>query len=119
MNTIILLTVLATGLSESIETRLPEDPQMIYTVAFQYNGVKIGLDWKDRQIVPDRTCRKAAAHQKLQCQQAAASWLSDECRYYEQKSRLTNKQRNMRDAVCQGADSVSELVSAGRLANRI
>lgn len=71
MNTLLLLTTLALGLSESIETRLPTDPQMIYTVAFNYDGVKVGLDWKNRQVVAARVCRKSSPGNRLACQQAA------------------------------------------------
>ena len=118
MNTLILLTTLALGLSESIESRLPADPEMIYTVAFKYEGHKVGLDWKNRQIVPERTCRKASASSRQACQRAAASWLRDECAYYKRKSGLSAKQKDMRAAVCSGAQNLQDMLRARQVAKR-
>ena len=115
---ILLITTLALGLSESIEDRLPEDPGMIYTVGFKHDGVKVGLDWKNRQIVPARVCRKATALEKPRCQQAAISWLKAECAYYGDKGALTAKQKHMQAAVCQGAKDVAEMVRARQVAER-
>ena len=118
MNILILITTLALGLSESIETRLPEDPGMIYTVGFQYNGVNVGLDWKNRQIVPERACRKASFEDRLACQQAAAAWLREECQWYADKAKKTATQKEMQAAVCKGGEALSELVSTRQLADR-
>ncbi len=115
---VLLITTLALGLSESIEGRLPEDPGMIYTVGFKHDGIKVGLDWKNRQIVPARTCRKASAVDKPLCQQAAIDWLKAECAYYGDKPRLTAKQTHMQAAVCQGAKDLAEFVRARQLAER-
>jgi len=118
MNMLLLLTTLTLGLSESIEPRLPEDPGMIYTVGFEHEGVNIGLDWKNRQIVPDRVCRKANRAQRPQCQQAAVDWLRAECAWYGGKSMLTSAQSDMKLAVCTGAQALSKLIAAQQLADR-
>ena len=118
MNILILLTTLSLGLSESIESRLPEDPGMIYTVGFQHDGVKIGLDWKNRQVVPERACRKASRTERPQCHQAAINWLQAECAWYTGKTQLTRKQADMQSAVCDGAQALSSYVSAQQLADR-
>ena len=115
---ILLITSLALGLSESIESRLPEDPGMIYTVGFKHDGVKVGLDWKNRQIVPARACRKASDVEKPRCQAAALDWLQAECAYYGEKPRLTAKQTHMQAAVCQGAKDLAEFVGNRQLAER-
>ena len=118
MHILILLTTLTLGLSESIETRLPEDPEMIYTVGFQHDGIRVGLDWKNRQIVPARVCRKASLTNKLECQQAAIDWLQAECAWYGDKGRLNSQQQDMQAAVCEGAQALSAYVSAQQLADR-
>lgn len=118
MNILILLTTLSLGLSESIESRLPEDPGMIYTVGFQHEGVNIGLDWKNRQVVPERACRKASQTERPQCQQAAIRWLQAECSWYAGKDQLSQKQADMRSAVCEGARALSSYVGAKQLADR-
>ena len=114
----ILMTTFALGLSESIEQRLPEDPNMIYTVGFEHDGVKVGLDWQDRQILPERVCRKSSDTERLVCQQAAIEWLHAECAWYSAKETLTEKQEDMQYAVCLGADALSDLVSRSQLADR-
>ncbi len=118
MNILLLLTTLSLGLSESIEARLPQDPGMVYTVGFQHDGVNIGLDWKDRKIVPERACRKASRTDRPQCQQAAIDWLQDECAWYETKGELTPKQADMQTAVCEGAQALANFFSAQQLADR-
>lgn len=115
---ILLMTTLTLGLSESIEPRLPTDAGMIYTVGFDYGGVKIGLDWKNRQVVADRVCRKATDSQRSSCQQAAIQWLQAECGYYAEKSKLTRSQMDMQQAVCDGANALQELVQARSLVGR-
>ncbi len=115
---LLIATTLALGLSESIETRLPADPGMIYTVGFQHNGTKIGLDWKNRNIVARSACRKASVNQKTQCQLAAVDWLEAECDYYGHKKRLNPTQRDMQSAVCSGAKDLNELLRARQLAER-
>ena len=113
---LILATALTLGLSESIETRLPEDPGMIYTVGFKYQGVKVGLDWKNREVVVERSCRKASPAQRPQCQLAALDWLQEECAYYDSKKRLNRKQKDMRSAVCNGADNLAAMLKARQVA---
>ena len=115
---LIFVAALTLGLSESIETRLPEDPGMIYTVAFEFEGVKIGLDWKDRGVVAHRTCRKSSPSQRIVCQTAALQWLQTECAYYGRKDRLNGKQRDMQSAVCQGAKALQSQISAHQVADR-
>ena len=105
---LILVAALTLGLSESIETRLPEDPGMIYTVGFQYQGIKVGIDWKNREVVPARICRKASTAQRAQCQLAALDWLQQECGYYDAKKRLSRTQKDMQGAVCQGAQALRQ-----------
>jgi len=118
MITVLWVTTFVLGLSESIESRLPDDPAMIYSVGFEHGGVKIGLDWKNRQIIPSRTCRKVAAEQRLRCQQVALDWLKSECAWYKSKHNLSSKQRDMRDATCDGAKLVADLVRSRQLAER-
>ena len=118
MNTIILLTTLALGLSESIETRLPQDPGMIYTVGFTHEGIHVGLDWKNRQIVPERVCRKASLALRPQCQEAALSWLRQECAWYGDKNTLSVKEEEMQTAVCSGAQALGKLVTQRQIADR-
>jgi len=118
MTTFLLITTFVLGLSESIEPRLPEDPAMIYSVGFIHDGVKVGLDWRNRQIVPSRTCRKMAPEHRRHCQQVAVDWLASECAWYEAKGSLSAKQADMRDATCNGAKSVADLVRASQLAER-
>ncbi|MEM7080792.1 MAG: hypothetical protein AAF513_19405 [Pseudomonadota bacterium] len=115
---LLLAASLTLGLSESIETRLPEDPGMIYTVSFAYDGVKVGLDWKNRQVVPNRVCRKASLALKGDCQQAALEWLNEECAYYDGKAGLNRAQQDMQGAVCQGAKSLREYIAISRVADR-
>jgi hypothetical protein len=118
MNTLILISIFALGLSESIEPRLPQDPGMIYTVGFEYNGVNVGLDWKNRQIVPHRTCRKSSSAARLQCQQAAVAWLREECAWYGDKAKKNNTQTEMESAVCSGAKNLAKLITQQQLADR-
>ena len=118
MNIVMLLTVLSLGLSENIETRLPEDPGMIYTVAFKHEGVNIGLDWKNREVIAERVCRKASPAQHKQCQTAALSWLRAECNWYDQKRALTAEQTDMQSAVCNGAEALAQHLGKQQLANR-
>ena len=115
-----LILVMATtlGLSESFEPRFPEDPQMIYTVQFQYQGVKVGLDWKNRNLVVPRVCRKSSASQRPQCQLAALKWLEAECDYLSDIKRPTGTQRELGQAVCTGANALDEMLQARRIANR-
>ena len=113
-----LVILLSLGLSESIETRLPEDPAMVYTVGFKHDGVRIGLDWKDRQVVPERVCRKAERSALAACQQAALSWLKSECGWYGKKSTLNAAQQDMQSAVCSGAKNLSAYISAQQVAKR-
>ena len=105
---ILILAAASLGLSESIEPRLPKDPGMIYHVGFKYSGVKVGLDWKNRQILTDRICRKSPTSERSACQRAAAQWLVAECSYYEDKRKLNAKQRDMRKAVCTAAEVVGQ-----------
>ena len=91
---------------------------MVYTVGFQHDGVSIGLDWKNRQIVPERTCRKASPTNRPQCRQAAIDWLQAECAWYASKGKLNSKQAGMQTAVCEGARALSSYVSAQQLADR-
>ena len=93
---LLVILSLATGLSESIQRRLPEDPEMIYTASFPYQGIKVGIDWRNHQVVPERVCRKSAPEAKPRCRQAAASWLKDECAYYDAKRKLSKKQKKAR-----------------------
>jgi hypothetical protein len=118
MNILILVIVATLGLSESIETRLPEDPGMIYTVGFTHAGTHVGLDWKNRQIVPERACRKASLAQRPACQQAAIEWLQSECNWYDGKKRLSATAREMQAAVCTGADALRSFVASSQLADR-
>ncbi len=111
MNTFLILATLSLGLSESIETRLPEDPGMIYTVGFRYEGVKVGLDWKNRAIVTSRVCRKASSAQKTACISAARRWLVAECNYYDDKRRLTKPQKDMQRAVCAASKALDDQVA--------
>ncbi|MEM7101332.1 MAG: hypothetical protein AAF541_23975 [Pseudomonadota bacterium] len=115
---LLLAASLALGLSESIETRLPQDPGMIYTVGFKYQGVKVGLDWKNRGVVAERVCRKSSSAQRSQCQAAALNWLNAECTYYGDKKRLNGKQQDMQRAVCNGAQDLGDLISARQVAER-
>ena len=115
---LILAASITLGLSESIETRLPEDPGMIYTVGFEYQGVKVGLDWKNRAVVAHRACRKADPAQRPQCQLAALDWLKEECAYYEAKQKLSQEQQDMRAAVCTGAQDLDGLIKARQVAER-
>ncbi len=109
---LILYTALTLGLSESIEGRLPTDPGMIYTVSFDYQGTKVGVDWKNRAVVAHRVCRKTNTNGKLSCQQAALRWLQEECSFYGAKKRLNGKQQDMQAAVCNGADDLQEMLKA-------
>ena len=118
MNILALVIVLSLGMSESIETRLPEDPGMIYTVSFPHQGVKIGLDWKNRQVLAERICRKASSAELSACQSAALDWLQRECTWYAQKGSLNATQSDMRQAVCTGAAALSSFMESGRLASR-
>ena len=115
---LLLFASITLGLSESIETRLPEDPGMIYTVGFDYQGTKVGLDWKDRSVVAHRACRKASTTQRPQCQLAALDWLQAECAYYDGKKRLNSDQKDMRKAVCNGAQDLAGLIKARQVAER-
>ncbi|MEM9622857.1 MAG: hypothetical protein AAF993_14490 [Pseudomonadota bacterium] len=115
---LLFLATMSLGLSESIERRLPEDPGMIYTVGFPYNGVKVGLAWQDRALLPSHICLKSAPDQRPACQAAAASWLHAECGYYNAKKRLTKPQKDMRKAVCQGAKAMDELLENQQVARR-
>jgi hypothetical protein len=118
MNIIMLLTVLSLGLSENIETRLPEDPGMIYTVAFDHEGVNIGLDWKNRQVLAERACRKSSQAERIDCQTAALSWLRAECAWYDQKKALTATQAGMQNAICKGAQDLARHLNQKQLARR-
>ena len=109
---LLLAASLTLGLSESIETRLPDDPGMIYTVGFKYQGVKVGLDWKNRNVVAERVCRKTSTAQRPQCQLAALDWLNAECAYYGEKRRLSSQQKDMQQAVCKGAQDLDNLIKA-------
>jgi len=91
---------------------------MFYSVGFVHDGVKVGLDWKNRQIVPSRTCRKMGPEHRSHCQQVAVAWLERECAWYKSKGSLSIKQADMRDAICDGAKSVADLVRSQRLAER-
>lgn len=115
---LLLAASITLGLSESIESRLPEDPGMIYTVGFEYQGVKVGLDWKNRGVVAHRSCRKASPAQRPQCQLAALDWLQAECDYYDGKKRLNNEQKDMQKAVCAGAQDLAGLIKARQVADR-
>lgn len=116
MSTAVLIFVLSLGLSESIETRLPEDPGMIYTVSFPHQGSKVGIDWKNRQIVAKRTCRKTPQVARLSCQKATLDWLSAECDYYGARGKLNSTQREMRSAVCRAHEELGSFLSAKQLA---
>ena len=118
MLVVLIYAALNLGLSESIETRLPEDPNMIYTVSFDYSGHKVGLDWKNRQIVAHRTCRKVAVGSRQPCQTAAQAWLVSECGYYREMQRLDSKQKDMQRAVCKGADELAAMLQARQVAER-
>ena len=118
MNTLILVIIATLGLSESIETRLPDDPGMIYTVGFTHQGTHLGLDWKNRQIVPERACRKSTLAQRPACREAAIEWLQSECNWYAGKGRLSTKARQMQTAVCNGADALRSYVAGNQLADR-
>ena len=115
---LLLLAAASLGMSENIESRLPEDPHMIYTVSFEHHGTTIGLDWKNRSVVPHRVCRKMKLVNKQSCQQAALSWLQIECDYYDAKASLDDSQRDMQRAVCSGAKELQSLMRAQQLANR-
>lgn len=116
MTTSLILLVLSLGLSESIEPRLPVDPGMIYTVSFPYEGTKVGIDWRDRQIVVERTCRKTPDTGRLSCQKATLEWLAAECAYYARKSRLTSVQKDMQKAVCSGRENLQQMLAARAVA---
>ena len=117
MNTIIIALLFSLGLSESIEARLPADPEMIYTVGFHHNGVKVGLDWKARAIVTDRVCRKTDAASRNACLSAALDWMNAECAYYGAITAPAPAQRDMQTAVCTGASQLRTRID-GTLANR-
>ena len=118
MMILILMTTFALGLSENIETKLPADSNTVYSVAFAYDGIQIGFDWQDREILTDSVCRKAAATEQLLCQQAAVEWLQAECAWYSAKPGLTEKQEDMQYAVCLGADALIDQLSASQVADR-
>ena len=114
----ILMTTFALGFSESIEQNLPQDPNQIYTVAFEYNGVNVGIDWKNREIVPAAVCREAQTTERAQCAKAAIEWLRAECAWYSEKGSLSVTQEDMQYAVCLGADALSDLALTHQLADR-
>ena len=115
---VVLIAAASLGLSESIEPRLPEDPGMIYTAGFPHQGQKVGIDFRDGQVVAHRTCRKASPTDRPRCQIAALDWLTAECGFYEDKRRLNKAQRSMRSAVCQGAKDLDEMLTARGVAKR-
>ena len=112
------MTTLGLGLSEAIELRLPADPAEVYSVGFTYDGVKVDLDWKNRDIVTGNVCRQSADADRAQCQTAAINWLLAECAYYGNKPELSVKQEDMQYAVCLGADAISDMVNTHQLADR-
>ncbi len=122
MITLFFLASMSLGLSESIEARLPADPDMIYTVGFKYDGIKVGLDWKNRAVVPSRVCRKTSIDERPACQLAALDWLRAECAYYDDQKkgfkRLSRAQKDMQKAVCEGATDLAELLKAQKIARR-
>ncbi len=118
MNIFILLTTFALGMSEAIEMRLPQDPDEVYTVGFDHNGVDVRLDWQNREIVAQGTCRETTSEDKAVCQQAAIAWLRAECAWYSAKETLSVKQEDMQYAVCLGADALNDLLSTHQLADR-
>jgi hypothetical protein len=115
---LLLMTTLGLGLSEAIELRLPADPAEVYSVGFTYDGVKVDLDWKNREIVTANVCRQSTELDRTQCQTAAINWLFAECAYYGEITDLSEKQEDMQYAVCLGADAVSDLLNSHQLADR-
>lgn len=115
---LLLIAAASLGLSENIEQRLPEDPHMIYTVSFDFHGTKVGLDWKNRSVVPARVCRKSKMVNKSACQTAALGWLQTECAWYDAKAKKNAVEREMEQAVCKGADDLQSLIRARQFVDR-
>ena len=113
-----LLMSLTLVLSESITPRLPEDPGMVYTIGFHHNGVKIGLDWQQHRILPERVCRKVSAGERLRCQRSTLDWLQAECSWYQQQLEIKAEQEVMAAAICTGATELNQWINRQQLVQR-